>query len=134
MYHVRKALINMPKSMELEKYYEWLEKEEGIGERVSKQWHCVEGGSVGSPAVDQLQARQLVDNLMVSNDEDISNKISYFLDLIAQKVCYCNYSDAGVNYHVFWMLQFQLSTDVHHFFDVLIPISGTSRLRSGTEV
>lgn len=37
MYHVRKALINMPKSMELEKYYEWLEKEEGIGERVSKQ-------------------------------------------------------------------------------------------------
>ena len=59
------------------------------------------GGSVGSPAVDKLQARQLVDNLMVSNDEDISNKISYFLDLIAQKVCYYNYFDSGVNYHVF---------------------------------
>ena len=44
MYHVRKALINMPKSMELEKYYEWLEKEEGIGERVSQQTIC-EGGS-----------------------------------------------------------------------------------------
>ena len=34
MYHVRKALINMPSRMELEKYYEWLDKEEGIGERV----------------------------------------------------------------------------------------------------
>lgn len=34
MYHVRKALINMPNSMELEKYYEWLDREEGIGERV----------------------------------------------------------------------------------------------------
>lgn len=41
----------------------------------------------------QLQARQLVDNLMISNDEDISNKISYFLDLIAQKVCYSKNSE-----------------------------------------
>lgn len=49
----------------------------------------MEGGSVGNLPIDQLQARQLVDNLMISNDEDISNKISYFLDLIAQKVCYC---------------------------------------------
>lgn len=31
---------------------------------------------------------------MISNDEDISNKISYFLDLIAQKVCYCKYSES----------------------------------------
>ena len=34
MYHVRKALISMPSSMELEKYYKWLHNEEGIGERV----------------------------------------------------------------------------------------------------
>lgn len=36
MYHVRKALISMPGSMELDKYYEWLDKEEGIGGQVIK--------------------------------------------------------------------------------------------------
>lgn len=34
MHHVRKALTAMPNSMELDKYYEWLDKEEGIGEKV----------------------------------------------------------------------------------------------------
>ena len=35
MYHVKKALAAMPTSMELDKYYEWLDKEEGIGKKVN---------------------------------------------------------------------------------------------------
>ena len=89
---VRKALADLPDTMELQKYYQWLRetelKEREQERKKIKARGMGEGGSSEQRVGDPLgrQAERLFDNLLTSADEDIANKIRQIVEQISAKV------------------------------------------------
>lgn len=65
MHHVRQALSNIPSKMELQSFYNWLEEKEKIG----------------------TKAKDLIEKLLRSADEDFGQKIMDVVIKISDKVC-----------------------------------------------
>ena len=77
MAHVRKALLELPKELDLQSFYDWVEEEEKIG----------------------TQAKKLIDSLISSSDEDISNKTSHIVLQISRKVGGASKKDGHADLH-----------------------------------
>ena len=87
MFHVREQLNGMPKHMELEKLYSMLREED------AKKYSLAEEGGpdVGNMDFDPMmtlhaKAKSLFNELLISADEDIMNKINELVKEICQKV------------------------------------------------
>lgn len=69
MHHVRTVVKQLPQKLKLESFYSWLDSEEaGLGKT----------------------ARDMVDRVLESADEDYDNKIRQIVDDTAKKVCACD--------------------------------------------
>ena len=87
MFHVREHLSEMPKHMELEKLYNMLREED------DKKYSLAEEGGpdVGNMDFDPMmslnvKAKSLLNELLISADEDIMNKIGELVKKICQNV------------------------------------------------
>ena len=78
MFYVRQQLSEMPKHMDLEKLYNMLRKEH------EKKYLLAEEG--GPEVKDMDFAKSLFNELLISADEDIMNKINELVKKICQKV------------------------------------------------
>ena len=85
-----------------------------------------------------------MNTLLVSHDKDIENKISYFVDRITErvikKVTHYDRSQMKKEFPlrvlVFSPLPLQLTPDISHFFELIVPSQSTimKRVRSHTDV
>jgi hypothetical protein len=72
MCHLQQALEGLSETLELEKYYQWLEEQDAQTETSSEKVAAI--------------ARSLISNLLKNADEDIGNKISLTVQNISEKV------------------------------------------------
>jgi BAI1-associated protein 3 len=72
MCHLQQALEGLSESLELDKYYKWLEEQDKMAEQKSDKVAA--------------KAQGLIANLLMSAEEDIGNKISLIVQNVSQKV------------------------------------------------